>query len=254
MFFILSKALLFLISPFFWIVVGTIVLFRSKSMKRRRRLSIALVVSFIFFSNTAIFLEFMRIWEVPGIKIEKTEPHEVGVILGGMFEYDSQLDRLSIRRGGDRLFQAFSLYKQGKIKQFLISGDNGFVSSRSLHEAKQTKEVLMKWGVPDSVITTEERSKNTHENAKNTAEILKNKNLTKNVLLITSGIHMRRAKACFDKEGIQTTPFSTDLYTGKKRGYHWDQLFVPNPYNFILWNELLKEIVGYVTYDVVGYI
>ena len=29
-------------------------------------------------------------------------------------------------------------------------------------------------------------------------------------LLITSSIHMRRAKACFDKEGLLTTPFPVD--------------------------------------------
>ncbi len=254
MFFFLSKVLLFLISPFFWLVIGVIVLFRTKRERLKRRLKIAIPVFFFFFTNTVILLEFMRSWEIPGTKLTQVTHHKVAVVLGGMFEYDSQMERLSIRRGGDRIIQTLSLYKAGKIDRILISGDNGHLSDRGLHEARQTKALLISWGVPDSVILADTISKNTHENAQYTAEILKKNKLDKDVLLVTSGIHMRRAMACFEKQNIHVTPFSTDLYTGKRRGYHWDQYIIPNPYNFIIWNELLKEFVGYVTYDFAGYI
>jgi uncharacterized SAM-binding protein YcdF (DUF218 family) len=254
MFFFLSKILLFLISPFFWLLIGLLVFFKTKNQSLRKRMKYILPFYFLFFTNTSVFLEFCRIWEVPGTRISDLKEHKVGVVLGGMFEYDTNLDRLSIRRGGDRLVQAISLYKSGKIDYILLSGDNGHLNDRGLHEAKQSKNLLKLWGIPDSVLLTETRSKNTHENAVNTVAILKEKRLSDSVLLITSGLHMRRALDCFKQNGINATPFSTDLYTGKKRGYQLDQVLVPNPYNFVLWNFLLKEIVGYVTYDIRGYL
>lgn len=254
MFFFLSKVLLFLISPFFWVVFGTILLFITKRERLRRKLKIAVPILFLFFTNTVILSEFIRCWEIEGTQIKNVKHHKVGVVLGGMFEYDSQMQRLSIRRGGDRMVQALSLYKAGKIEKLLISGDNGHLSERGLHEAVQLKKLLVSWGIPESDILTDSTSKNTHENAVSSAGILRKKHLDKDVLLITSGIHMRRARACFQKEGIQVSSFSTDLYTGKRRGYHWDQFLIPNPDNFITWNYLMKEIVGYVTYDIFGYI
>jgi len=64
---------------------------------------------------------------------------------------------------------------------------------------------------------------------------------------------MKRAKACFDKEGIECTPFSTDLHSNPTHKYQWDQYLIPNVYNFNLWSDLNKEIVGYLTYKIMGY-
>jgi hypothetical protein len=65
---------------------------------------------------------------------------------------------------------------------------------------------------------------------------------------------MRRAKACFDKVGMACDTYSTDLYTGPKHTYYWDQYIIPNVDNFSMWEHLIKEWVGYITYDIVGYI
>ena len=254
MFFFLSKALLFLLSPFFWLLVGVFLFFRTKNARWRKRLKIILPLYFLFFTNTAILLEFKRLWEVPGTKITQLVQHDIAIIPGGMFEYDSQMERLSIRRGGDRLVQAFTLFKKEKIKRFLLTGDNGYVSERGLHEAEQVRDLLLDWGVPDSLILVESKSKNTHENAAFTAKLLKKKGIQPKALLITSGLHMKRAKACFEAEGIKVTPFSTDLFTGKRRGYQWDQILIPNIQNFVLWNEFNKEWIGYVVYWVKGFV
>lgn len=256
MFFILSKALLFLLSPFFWILLGVLVyFFRKKEDKWKKRIKWTVIGLFFFFSNSVLFSEFCRMWEVPGSRTEQVGEYEVGIVLGGMFEYDGDLNRLSIRRQGDRFVQAVTLYKTGKIKKILISGDSGFVTDRGLHEAKQIKSLLLKWGIPEEDIITEGKSRNTHENAKFTVELLKQEGFSgRNCLLITSGIHMKRALGCFEREGLTCVPFSTDLYTNRTRNYYWDQYIIPNTDNLRLWAKLFKEIVGYVTYDVRGYI
>jgi uncharacterized SAM-binding protein YcdF (DUF218 family) len=254
MFFILSKALLFILSPFFWLIVCVGFALFLKSGKWKRRTKWAALGIFIFFSNSVIFSEYCGLWEVPGKRMETIGEYDVGIVLGGMFEYNGDLDELSIRRPGDRLVQAITLYKTGKIKKILISGDSGYVTDRGLHEAKQVKELLVLWGIPADDILTEEISKNTHENAFETAKIMKQHPEYSSYLLITSGVHMRRSLACFRQEGLECESFSTDLHSNQKGGYHWDQYLIPNVDNFAQWQRLLKEISGYIVYDIQGYI
>ena len=254
MFFILSKALLFLISPFFWFIVSIAGFIWLKNPTWKKRAKISMIFIFLFFTNTAIFGTFCGLWEVHGTKISAVKPHDVGIVLTGMAEYDNSLQRLSLRRGGDRIWQAVTLYKTGKIKKILITGDSGFVTDRGLHEATQFKDVLLKWGIPEEDLLVEETSKNTHENAVETTKLLGKYPDLKSYLLITSGTHMRRSIACFSKQGMNCTPFSTDLYTSENHSFHWDQYLIPNVSNFNSWNTLMKEWFGYVGYWVVGYV
>lgn len=210
---------------------------------------------FVFFTNTVIFSEFCGLWEVPPSSIDKIEHHDVAIVLGGMFEYNADTDGISIRRQGDRLIQAMTLYKSGKVDKLLITGDSGYLTDRGLHEAKQVKELLLLWGIPENDILTEEASVNTHENALNTAKLLKQSYPhIESYILVTSGIHMKRALACFEHEGLSCTPFSTDLYSNQKGNYYWDQYIIPNVGNLEVWNKLLKETVGYLSYSIAGYL
>lgn len=255
MFFILSKALLILISPFTWFVLAVLGALFLKRDRYRKKLKWTAVILFFFFTNSVIFLQFCGLWEVQGKHISTLKKYDVGIVLTGMAEYNSDLDVVSLRRGGDRIWQALTLYHKKKISKILISGDNGYVTDRGLHEAKQIKEVLISWGIPEQDIITEEISRNTHENAVETKKLIdKSYPHFNKLLLITSGTHMRRALACFEKVGLKCDSYSTDLYTGPKQHYFWDQYLIPNVSNFNDWNQLMKEWVGYVTYDIVGYI
>jgi uncharacterized SAM-binding protein YcdF (DUF218 family) len=255
MFFILSKVLLFLFSPFTWFVTLALLAFFWKKDPWKKRFKWAAFSVLLLFTNSFIFLEFCRMWEVPGKKVEQIGKYDVGIVLTGMAEYNNDLNELSIRRGADRIWQALTLYHKKKIRKILITGDNGYVSERGLHEAEQFKKALVTWGIPEQDIITEERSRNTHENAAESKKLLQRSypHLKKR-LLITSGTHMKRALACFEKEEFPCDPFSTDLYTGPKRNYYWDQYIIPNVSVMSDWERLTKEWFGYLTYDMVGYI
>ena len=226
----------------------------SKNAKRKRNSKWIAIGLFIFFTNSVIYSEFCRLWEVPGTKFDQIEKHDVAIVLGGMFEYNSDLETISIRRSGDRIIQALTLYKTGKVDKLLLSGDNGYLTDRGLHEAKQIKELLIQWGINPTDIISEESSTNTHLNAQETTKLLKQSypHFSK-FILVTSGTHMKRAKACFDREGLTCTPFSTDLHANQTHKYKWDQYLIPNVYNFSLWSDLNKEIVGHLTYKIMGY-
>ncbi|MEY4603912.1 MAG: hypothetical protein RIT43_1204 [Bacteroidota bacterium] len=255
MFFILSKALLFLLSPFNWFIVLVALSIFWKSEMWRKRLKWTTVGFFFVFTNTVVLSECFRLWEIGGTKIEKVQKYDVGIVLTGMAEWNNDLKVLSVRRGADRIWQALSLYHEGKIDKILITGDNGYVFDKGLHEAKQMRRVLINWGIPRKDIITECRSRNTHENALETKKLLEKTypHLNK-FLLITSAKHMRRAQGCFRKEGLKCDVFTTDHYTGPKRNYYWNQYIFPNYECFEGWDNLIKETVGYVIYDLVGYI
>lgn len=255
MFFILSKIFIYFLYPFTWFILCLAGFFFFKNPKWKRRFKIASICIFLLFSNTVIFLKFMQHQEVHGTKIADVKNYDVGIVLGGMFEYNNDLKALSARAHADRIWQAITLYKKGKIKKILIAGGSGFLTDQGLKEAQQLKEVLILWGIPETDLITEEKSRNTHENALETKKILDHSypHLEKK-LLITSGFHMKRAKACFDKVGLKCDPFSTDLLTGPTSNFAWDQYLIPDMSTLFGWNRLIKEWIGYMTYDVVGYI
>ena len=113
--------------------------------------------------------------------------------------------------------------------------------------------LLFKFPKDDLLIET--KSRNTYENAVETFNVLKkNKFFNKKTVLVTSGLHMRRARATFLKAGIYCSVFSTDNYTQTPRSYTIGQFLIPNVDNFNLWHSLLKEIVGYFFYYLMGYL
>ncbi len=194
-------------------------------------------------------------WESKGIKYSEIENYDVAIVLGGMAEYDNNLERLSLRRGGDRLWQALHLYGEKRVKKIMIVGANGNLLDESLQEAAQFKAALIQMGIPASDIITEEKSKNTYENAVEAKKVLEDYPSLKKVLLVTSATHMKRSIACFEKAGFENIGyFSTDHFTGEIRGYKLDQYFIPNASNFTDWGVLIHEWIGYTTYWVKGYI
>src|SRR5690554_7647844 len=98
-------------------------LFRSAKKKKVKQFAkVSSIVIVLFFSNTFIYKEALHLWEIPAVNKSEVEYHDVGIVLGGMFEYDNSVDRLSIRRGGDRIWQAIDLYKSKKISKICIVG------------------------------------------------------------------------------------------------------------------------------------
>lgn len=255
MFFLFSKILSFFVHPFSWVLLLGSYGLITQNLKRKKWAFRAGGIALLFFTNTVIFCEFARLWEVDGTKIEDVTHHDVAIVLGGMAEYDNSLERLSIRRGGDRLWQAMHLYYLGKVDKIMLVGANGDVFEKGLEEAKQFKEVLLDFGIPEADIIVEEKSKNTHQNAVESKKVLENYPEIKEVLLVTSALHMRRSIACFKAAGFEDIdPFTTDHYTGEIRGYHFEQFILPNISVMRDWSMLMHEWVGYISYWIAGYV
>ncbi len=246
MFFILSKILSFLIKPTFWILLLIIssIIFKNK----RKKLLYISLFAFWFFGNGYIVDISSRIWEDDIISVaELDKTYEYGIVLGGFSGYDNKKDRIEFNDCGDRLFHAIQLYKTGIVKKILVSGGNGQLIDEGYLEADWSRKFLIKCGIPKKDILIENKSRNTYENAKYTSELLSDN--TKNLLLITSAWHIKRADLCFRKFNLNCDKFPTD-YTKKDKQFDLGYLFLPNSSSYLKWETLIKEWVGFVVYTI----
>jgi uncharacterized SAM-binding protein YcdF (DUF218 family) len=254
MFFFISKILFFLFTPIIWIF--TLLLFSVflKNPKRKKRSLICAVMIFYFFSNPFIQEEVYRVWEVPGTPYKDLKTYDAGIVLGGILSYDVSLDRIQFQRGSDRLFQAVELYKTGVIKKIFFTGGSGSIEFAYIREGMFVRRYLLTIGIPDKDIWIENESRNTRENAVKANEFLEKHEYTNgNFLLITSGSHMRRALACFEKVGLKVSPYSVDRRASPVRRYTFDHLLIPDTETLLFWDALIHEWLGIIVYKLQGY-
>lgn len=212
---------------------------------------VATLVVLLLFSNSFIYKVVVQAWEIKPVKKETIDNYQVGIVLGGMFEFDQNTERLTTNKSVDRLWQALDLYHSEKIEKLCIVGGSGYVFDVGLDEARQVKAELSNWGIQSSDIIIETESRNTYENAKYTKELLsQNYPEYDKFLLITSASHMRRAKALFAKQGLQVETYSTD--SNIKGRLSWTDFIIPNVDTFSSWFPLIKEMVGYLGYKLMG--
>jgi len=249
MFFALSKLLAFLLKPLLMIGLLAIYGLWTKNPVRRRRALIAVVSLFLLFTNRWIVSEVARAWETGRLNpADIQQPYEVGILLGGYLDTNADApDSILSMQRGNRLVTALTLFKMGKIKRILLSGGSGRLLGSEPVEADVARDYLHQWGVPDSAILVDNKSRNTYENARYSKAVLDSLLPGRSCLLITSAWHIRRAEACFAKAGVRCQPFGTDYFAEKSNGnaLRWIE---PDWQALMKWEMLIKEWVGWWVY------
>jgi uncharacterized SAM-binding protein YcdF (DUF218 family) len=253
MFFILSKVLNFLLSPLLWVVVLFLYGLATKRQKLKKWLFWTAFIVLIAFSNPFLGNLAIKKWEVSYRQKDVIrEKYEYGIVLGGMAMWDARYNRLIFRGPTDRLMQALELYKEGKINKIIISGGSGFLINQDEKEAVFIHDYLLHIGISEKDLIIEPDSRNTHENAKNVADLLEGEKTS--CILFTSSIHMRRAIRCFQKEGINALQWPTDkIAFTSDHEMNIRNLVIPSAEYLNYWTLLLKELVGFEVYRLMGY-
>lgn len=255
MFFILSKILAFLITPYTWLFIGLLVLLKKLWDTPYKKWILCLTVFMYVISNTFLVDEIVRAWEYKDedIYLKKTK-YDIAIVLGGMGRIDERQGRFDFGFSGDRLFQTLELYYKKRVDKILITGGSGSISYPNHREATYIKKYLRSISIPDSSIIIENNSKNTYENAIFTKHILDSIQFKGSILLVTSSFHMRRSIAIFKKAGYTNiTPYVTNKFTGDRK-FELDYCFIPNVDAIFGLNLIIHEIVGYITYKIKGYL
>ena len=255
MFFFLSKTLSYLVMP---LPVVAVLLLMSRLLKNtlwRKRLLWSSIVLFFLFTNGFVANELMKRWEIDARAYDTMHHYKLGIVLtGAVIPELKPADRVYFSKGADRIVHTVQLYKLGLIDKILISGGSARIIDIKEREADSFREVMMLMGVPDSVITVENETRNTHESAMEVKNILERSGYTSNdCLLITSAFHMRRSLACYEKVGLTIDPFSTDFYAHQST-YYPDAVLIPKLDALIIWHKLVHEWVGLAAYWIAGYV
>lgn len=255
MFFILSKILAFLLTPYIWLFFGLIYLLSKLWYTPFRKWILGLTIFMFVISNSFFVDELVRAWEVADNDIYlKDTKYDLAIVLGGMGRIDERQEKFDFGYCGDRLFQTLELYHKNRVNKILITGGSGSISKPNHREAIYVKKYLKAISIPDSNIIIENNSKNTYENATYTKHILDSIQFKGSILLVTSSFHMRRSFAIFKKAGYQNiTPYVTNKITGLRK-FELDYCFIPNVEALFSLNLIIHEIAGYIIYKVKGYL
>lgn len=253
MFFTLSKALFYLIKPLFLVVIFLTLSFLIKDLSWKKYFRITGFCLLLFFSNPFISSIIYYKWEFRPVLIQDLKQYGFGIVLTGITDpVMLPRDRVYINYGADRVLHALQLYRLGKIKKILITGNNGLYPDRKLTEAEELKNVFLLAKIPEADIVLENDAINTHQNAVFSKKVLGENGAQGKSLLITSAFHMRRASACFAKAGVAHDVFPVSFY-GNEPDYSITSLFLPSENAIGLWVMTIHEVVGYLTYKIMGY-
>lgn len=250
MFFILSKILLFLLNPFYWIVFCLVLYWKTRKPVLKKRFLIAASSIFILFSNYWLYNNFVRAWQPKAQPLQHTRHYSLGIVLGGMTKSDKH-GHSFFAPTSDRFIQTCKLYHTGVIDKILISGGDGSLLQNKPKEANFLFKEFPNLGVPDSVLIVEKFSKNTYESAIEAKRFVDSLQIKEPYLLITSAIHMKRAIATFKKAGLNVIehPANFDAVESKMS---WDAYVIPKIQVLAEWPYVLKEVVGYYVYKLTG--
>jgi uncharacterized SAM-binding protein YcdF (DUF218 family) len=254
-FFPLSKLLLFIFSPIFWVLLLLAGAWATRRPRRRNWLLALSIGVALVFTNSPLAEATLGAWEMPPRKASTLQVHDVGILLTGLGDGRQRPLTLRANTGPamSRVAAALDLYQAGHIKRILVSGGSGDLGGQGrVSEARHLAQLLEAAGVPPAHILIEERSRNTRENALFTKQLLTNYPQLQSLVLVTSAYHQRRALGCFRRVGLRPVPFPTD-FRATTSTHCFQDWILPNMGALKRWHLLLRETAGYLIYRVLGY-
>jgi uncharacterized SAM-binding protein YcdF (DUF218 family) len=243
MYFILSKALLFLLSPILWVFTLLIITVVAKNVKRKKHFLISALILLYLIACPLLLTVVSRLWNTKPYPAGNKRHYSCAIVLGGFSSYDKNGNGY-FNSSADRFIQGMRLLLTGKAAHLLITGGNGNLNPGSFREGDWTRSQLLQLKVPDSSILIENQSRNTIENAEFSKMVLQKTHLPPPYLLITSDFHMRRALMIFKKQGYNVDAYPCNFTDGGEPVSLGD--LIPDSGTIAGWSTYLKEFVGYM--------
>jgi len=228
----------------------------ARSPRRPRFLSLGLWTLYgfvVLLSIPAVTNLLVNLWEYPLSSTQDlgTETWDAAIILGGSLDpalSNGPATQYELNAAAERLTAAAILWKQGRVERLVYTGGSGDPWNQERKEAPAVREFLLALGLETQGLLVEDQSRNTYENALYTGPLLTAEGLEKN-LLVTSALHMRRSLAIFAKQEIPIVPCVVDT---RKITLSGPIAFIPSAQGLYVSSLVLREIMGYVTYGILG--
>lgn len=188
----------------------------------------------------------------PTLRLSEIAPADAILVLGGATKPALPPREVpELVEAADRITHAARLFHAGKAPLIVVSSGRLPWQGDIPPEAEGIGQLLETLGVPASAIVLEEASANTYENCVNSKPLLDARG-ARDVLLVTSALHMRRAYATCRSAGLAVRPAPTDFWVAGDDAQNLD--FVPDPEALMLTHLVLRERLGYFVYERRGWI
>jgi len=250
--FVLLKVLLFFLRPIVWIVAIFIIALLQSNATRKQLLFKLGLLFLVVFSNPYIIRQVLYYYEEKPFTPGTNAHYSAGIVLGGFVSYNKKDDKGYFNAASDRFIQTALLYKKGTIDRIIIAAGNGYITKHDFKEANFIKANLVTLGIPEEKILTDSSSRNTLENAINSRAIIQGEGLRGPFLLISSAMHLPRAKLAFEKQHVQVTPYPCDFDSKNVGNNFIEDYLLPSSLALNKWENLIKEIAGITVYKITG--
>ncbi|MBC2743266.1 MAG: YdcF family protein [Desulfosarcina sp.] len=147
-----------------------------------------------------------------------------------------------------RIVTAVRLYQQLRLP-IIVTGGRVYDDADAA-VATVAKRFLMDLGVPDNLITVEDRARDTAQNARLTTAICRQLGFTKPILL-TTAYHLKRARMAFDAAGMPVIPFPAYFLSARDIPYT-GRHFLPRAGALCASADALHEYIGILYYRLAG--
>jgi len=241
---LISKIAYIFIAPENWIIALAACIFFTKSVTLKKRLAVVIILLILLFGNEFIFTRVVNVWQPKPVTIENNASYDAGIVLGGSASFD-KYGRGYFNGSSDRFIETCILYKTHKIRKVIISG--GSNGPNQPKDAIFQYKKMIEMGVEPSDIILEDSSRTTFENAMFTKIKIDSFRLKPPFVLITSAMHIPRAKRVFLKAGVPVVPFPCDYHVLESKLDFFDYI-IPKVNVILSWNSYFKEVVGLFGY------
>jgi len=239
---------------FLTLLVGVCLLYRKKDDGRAGRRVLVLVVALYWIWSTPVLASLFVNLLTPDYPPVQSRAQAGGadaiVLLGAGVElYRSRGDvvEVSPREDALRVMEAARVYRALDKPWVIVTGG---VGSGYRTEAERMKAELELMGVPADRIVAEPRAQNTHEHAIYVPPLLRERHVTRFVL-VTSRQHVARALRVFRKAGWDPVPSTPEAYAD--RSIPIDR-FLPSKNALLASEQVLYNQGAFVYYWLRGWI
>jgi uncharacterized SAM-binding protein YcdF (DUF218 family) len=134
----------------------------------------------------------------------RLESAEALVVLASSISLDGVLSDASLRR----TVRGIELYRDGLAPLLVLSGQ---LLASGQDEADARARLVRRLGIPSEVILTMSGAHTTREEAERAAALLHPRGIRR-ILLVSDGIHLRRATRHFERAGFESLPAPVDYF------------------------------------------
>ncbi len=214
---------------------------------------LGIISSLMWLLGTDVPKRFFNGLEKPWLAVDLNElPRADAMVLLGGGHVPSKYDYsgFNFNDAGDRIVTAIMLAKKTKVPVLILGG----APYRQNGERRNMAHLLVDWvkeQLPDTEILVLGITADTHDEAEEVGALAKERGW-RDIVIVTSAYHMKRAEGCFNQVGVPVIPAPCDFQTRGDDPTGWNPFPKERGYDYA--SRYIHEKVGWLVYRMRGWV